>query len=113
MRRLLIESAWHHEPRYAPGTTMHQRWAAAPSAAAERGDSGNRRLHRRWQVMTDHKVTVVAVPQARSTATTFPPPLPATTTSTPKSPAWAPTADDPLRHGRARPRSESEPHDQT
>jgi transposase len=54
-RRLLIESAWHHKPRYTPGVTMRARWAAAPPAAAERGDAGNRRLHRRWQVLTDHK----------------------------------------------------------
>lgn len=54
-RRLLIESAWHHKPRYVAGTTMRQRWAAAPAAAAERGDAGNRRLHRRWQILTDHK----------------------------------------------------------
>ena len=53
-RRLLIEAAWHHKPEYRPGKTMHDRWALAPAAAAARGDAGNRRLHRRWQVMTAH-----------------------------------------------------------
>ena len=24
-RRLLVETAWHHKPRYAPGKTMHDR----------------------------------------------------------------------------------------
>lgn len=54
-RRLLIEAAWHHKAAYAPGKTMHDRWALAPAAAAERGDAGNRRLHHRWQVLTAHK----------------------------------------------------------
>jgi len=54
-RRLLIESAWHHKPLYRPGTTMRERWALAPAAAAARGDAGNRRLHRRWAVMTAHR----------------------------------------------------------
>lgn len=54
-RRLLIEAAWHHQPDYRPGTTMRDRWALAPAAAATRGDAGNRRLHHRWQVMTAHR----------------------------------------------------------
>ncbi len=54
-RRLLIEAAWHHKAVYRPGKTMHQRWALAPAVAAARGDTGNRRLHHRWQVMTAHK----------------------------------------------------------
>ena len=54
-RRLLIEAAWHHKPLYKPGKTMKDRWAAAPAAAAARGDTGNRRLHHRWQVFTGHK----------------------------------------------------------
>lgn len=54
-RRLLIEAAWHHKPRYAPGATMRGRWAAAPPAAAARGDAGNRRLHHRWAVLTAHR----------------------------------------------------------
>jgi transposase len=47
-RRLLVEAAWHHRARYAPGTTMRDRWELAPPAARARGDAGNRRLHDRW-----------------------------------------------------------------
>lgn len=54
-RRLLIEAAWHHQPRYAPGKTMRDRWAKAPAAAAARGDAGNRRLHHRWTVLAAHR----------------------------------------------------------
>lgn len=54
-RRLLIEAAWHHKPRYSAGKTMTSRWANSTPAAAARGDAGNRRLHRRWQVLTAHK----------------------------------------------------------
>lgn len=54
-RRLLIEAAWHHKPLYRPGKTMRDRWALASAAAAARGDAGNRRLHRRWDVMAAHK----------------------------------------------------------
>ena len=54
-RRLLIEAAWHHKPVYRPGKTMTDRWALASTAAAARGDAGNRRLHRRWQVMSAHR----------------------------------------------------------
>jgi len=48
LRRLLIEAAWHHRPRYAPGAVMRARWDLAPAAARARGDLGNRRLHGRW-----------------------------------------------------------------
>ncbi|MBS1699390.1 MAG: IS110 family transposase [Actinobacteria bacterium] len=54
-RRLLIEAAWHHKARYAPGKVMKDRWAAAPAVAAARGDAGNRRLHRRWEIYVAHK----------------------------------------------------------
>lgn len=54
-RRLLIEAAWHHKPLYQPGKVMKDRWAAASAAAATRGDTGNRRLHHRWQVLAGHK----------------------------------------------------------
>lgn len=47
-RRLLVEAAWHHRPRYAPGKTMRDRWELADAAARARGDAGNRRLHERW-----------------------------------------------------------------
>lgn len=49
VRRLLVESAWHHRRAYTnPGTTMRQRWAAAGPVAKDRGHAGNRRLHQRW-----------------------------------------------------------------
>jgi transposase len=54
-RRLLIESAWHHKPSYVAGKTMTDRWAQSTPAAAARGDAGNRRLHHRWRVLTEHK----------------------------------------------------------
>jgi transposase len=48
VRRLLVEAAWHHRRRYAPGKTMRARWELSTPAARARGDQGNRRLHRRW-----------------------------------------------------------------
>jgi transposase len=48
LRRLLVEAAWHHRPRYVIGKTMRDRWDLASSAARARGDAGNRRLHARW-----------------------------------------------------------------
>jgi hypothetical protein len=47
-RRLLVEAAWHHRPRYHVGAVMRARWNQASAAARARGDEGNRRLHRRW-----------------------------------------------------------------
>lgn len=47
-RRLLVEAAWHHRPRYTPGKTLRDRWELAPPEARARGDAGNRRLHDRW-----------------------------------------------------------------
>jgi len=64
-RRLLVEAAWHHRARYAPGTTMRERWELAPAAARARGDQGNRRLHHRWVVFNErrkrHTVANVAI----------------------------------------------------
>ncbi|MCA1836732.1 MAG: IS110 family transposase [Actinobacteria bacterium] len=48
LRRLLVEAAWHHRPRYRPGPVMRARWDQAPAPARARGDLGNRRLHHRW-----------------------------------------------------------------
>jgi transposase len=48
VRRLLVEAAWHHRPRYRVGKTMRDRWDLAPAAARVRGDQGNHRLHQRW-----------------------------------------------------------------
>ena len=60
-RRLLVEAAWHHRPRYTVGKTMRKRWDLAPAAARARGDEGNRRLHHRWVGFIDrHKRGTVA-----------------------------------------------------
>ncbi|KAA0016358.1 IS110 family transposase [Antrihabitans cavernicola] len=48
VRRLLVESAWHHRARYQVGAVIRGRWDLAPAAARARGDEGNRRLHQRW-----------------------------------------------------------------
>jgi transposase len=48
VRRLLVEAAWHHRPRYRVGAVMRSRWDLASAAARARGDEGNRRLHGRW-----------------------------------------------------------------
>jgi transposase len=48
VRRLLVEAAWHHRPRYHVGAVMRSRWDQASAAARARGDEGNRRLHSRW-----------------------------------------------------------------
>jgi hypothetical protein len=48
VRRLLVEAAWHHRPRYHAGAVMRARWDQASAAARARGDEGNRRLHGRW-----------------------------------------------------------------
>jgi transposase len=54
-RRLLVEAAWHHQSRYRPGKTMHDRWNLASAPARARGDAGNRRLHARWARFIDRK----------------------------------------------------------
>ena len=55
VRRLLVEAAWHHRARYAPGKTMRDRWDLAHPAARARGDAGNRRLHARWVRFADRR----------------------------------------------------------
>ena len=55
VRRLLMEAAWHHRPRYCPGVTLRRRWEAASPAAAARGQQANRRLHARWQAFDARK----------------------------------------------------------
>jgi transposase len=60
-RRLLIEAAWHHRPRYRPGAELRRRQTAAPPAARDRGERANRRLHARWQAFDSrHKRPAVA-----------------------------------------------------
>jgi transposase len=69
-RRLLVEAAWHHRPRYVVGKTMRDRWDLAPAAARVRGDVGNRRLHQRWARFIDRRKrsTVANVAIARELA---------------------------------------------
>ena len=47
-RRLLVEAACHHRPRYRPGRDLRRRWETASPAARERGQAANRRLNTRW-----------------------------------------------------------------
>lgn len=54
-RRLLVEAAWHHRPRYRAGKVLRDRWDLATPAARARGDAGNRRLHHRWQTFLERK----------------------------------------------------------
>ena len=35
-RRLLVEAAWHHRPRYRPGRELRKRWETASPAARAR-----------------------------------------------------------------------------
>jgi transposase len=55
IRRLLVESAWHHKPRYAVGKTLQARWYQAPAAARVRAHAGNQRLNHRWAVYSQRK----------------------------------------------------------
>ena len=56
VRRLLVESAWHHRRAYSnPGATMRARWQAAGPAAKARGHAGNRRLHQRWVTFDERR----------------------------------------------------------
>ena len=55
VRRLLVEAAWHHRPRYVIGKTMRDRWELASPAARARGDTGNRRLHARGEAFRAHR----------------------------------------------------------
>jgi transposase len=47
-RRLLIEAAWHHKPRYVVGKVLRERWEQAPQEARVRAHAGNQRLNQRW-----------------------------------------------------------------
>jgi len=54
VRRLLIESAWHHRKSYSTsGPTLRARWAKADPALRARGHAGNRRLNKRWHTFTE------------------------------------------------------------
>jgi transposase len=70
VRRLLVEAAWHHRPRYTVGNTLRDRWDLAPAAARVRGDAGNQRLHQRWVRFIERRKrpTVATVAIARELA---------------------------------------------
>lgn len=55
VRRLLVEAAWHHKPRYVVGKVLQARWDQAPAAARTRAHLGNQRLHRRWATYAARK----------------------------------------------------------
>jgi transposase len=60
-RRLLIEAAWHHQPRYVVGKVLRERWEQAPPAARARAHLGNQRLNYRWTTYAlRHKKHTVA-----------------------------------------------------
>jgi transposase len=48
-RRLLVEAAWHHRPRYRLSAKLRRRWDAASPAARAPGQLANQRLHARWR----------------------------------------------------------------
>jgi transposase len=54
-RRLLVEAAWHHRPRYRPGPDLRRRWNTASPQARARGQAANRRLHARWARFDERK----------------------------------------------------------
>src|SRR5882672_3374909 len=54
VRRLLIESAWHHRKSYSTsGPTLRARWAKVDPALRARGHAGNRSLNKRWRSFTE------------------------------------------------------------
>jgi transposase len=55
VRRLLVEAAWHHKPRYSVGRVLQARWDQAPEAARVRAHLGNQRLHHRWTTYSARK----------------------------------------------------------
>jgi len=60
-RRLLIETAWHHRPRYRVGADLRRRLDRADPAARDRGQRANRCLHTRWAGFdARHKLPVIA-----------------------------------------------------
>jgi len=70
VRRLLVEAAWHHKPRYTVGKVLRARWEQAPEAARVRGHVGNQRLHQRWASYSARKKkhTVATTAVARELA---------------------------------------------
>jgi transposase len=61
VRRLLIESAWHHRKPYRPSQRLRRRWETATPTVRARGHVANRRLHTRWARFDQrHKRPVIA-----------------------------------------------------
>jgi transposase len=61
VRRLLIESAWHHRRPYKPSQRLRRRWETATPAIRARSHAANRRLHTRWARFDHrHKRPVIA-----------------------------------------------------
>lgn len=61
VRRLLVESSWHHRKPYRPGIRLRRRWETATPAVRARSHAANRRLHNRWVRFDQrHKRPVVA-----------------------------------------------------
>jgi transposase len=61
VRRLLVESSWHHRKPYRPGTRLRRRWETATPAVRARSHAANRRLHTRWVRFDQrHKRPVIA-----------------------------------------------------
>lgn len=61
VRRLLIESAWHHRKPYRPSQRLRRRWETATPASRARSHAANRRLHIRWARFDHrHKRPVIA-----------------------------------------------------
>lgn len=54
-RRLLVEAAWHHKPRYVVGKVLQARWDQATPTARTRGHAGNVRLHHQWVKYAERK----------------------------------------------------------
>lgn len=61
VRRLLIESAWHHRRPYKPSQRLRRRWETATPAIRACSHAANRRLHTRWARFDHrHKRPVIA-----------------------------------------------------
>jgi transposase len=70
-RRLLVESAWHHQrPLLVPGKDLRRRRDKVTPAVRARAELADRRLHHRWQVLQSRgkRATLCAVAVARELA---------------------------------------------
>jgi len=70
-RWLLIESAWHHRRALRPSPELERRRAGQPEQVIARARAAERRLHRRWRHLADHRKlrsTIVTTAIARELA---------------------------------------------